>query len=180
MHYINLLFISTIIVYLTLIDSVQLNILKVTLNRTFSFEIMTISHFFIYLNSYPFFVDFCPPPIPCPSSLSLCVYVCLCVCVRISLSLSLSFCVPLPPSLSFSSPSPFPFSFFYSSIYPSIYLSFYLIYLTTASRTLPLSLPQEGTSVADFVIFPPRWLVAENTFRPPYFHRNCMSGNDDF
>lgn len=27
----------------------------------------------------------------------------------------------------------------------------------------------------DFVIFPPRWMVAENTFRPPYFHRNIMS-----
>lgn len=34
---------------------------------------------------------------------------------------------------------------------------------------------QHGTAVCDFVIFPPRWLVAENTFRPPYFHRNCMS-----
>jgi len=32
-----------------------------------------------------------------------------------------------------------------------------------------------GTSVADFVIFPPRWLVAEDTFRPPYYHRNTMS-----
>lgn len=32
-----------------------------------------------------------------------------------------------------------------------------------------------GTSVADFVIFPPRWLVAENTFRPPWYHRNIMS-----
>jgi homogentisate 1,2-dioxygenase len=27
----------------------------------------------------------------------------------------------------------------------------------------------------DFVIFPPRWMVAEGTFRPPYFHRNAMS-----
>lgn len=32
-----------------------------------------------------------------------------------------------------------------------------------------------GVAVADFVIFPPRWLVGEDTFRPPYFHRNCMS-----
>ncbi|CAI5439956.1 unnamed protein product [Caenorhabditis angaria] len=32
-----------------------------------------------------------------------------------------------------------------------------------------------GTAIADFVIFPPRWGVATNTFRPPYFHRNCMS-----
>ena len=28
---------------------------------------------------------------------------------------------------------------------------------------------------ADFVIFPPRWLVAEHTFRPPYYHRNTAS-----
>jgi len=34
---------------------------------------------------------------------------------------------------------------------------------------------QEGTAIADFVIFPPRWSVAENTFRPPYYHRNCMA-----
>ena len=27
----------------------------------------------------------------------------------------------------------------------------------------------------DFVIFPPRWMVAEHTFRPPWFHRNVMS-----
>lgn len=33
----------------------------------------------------------------------------------------------------------------------------------------------QGTAVADFVIFPPRWLVAENTFRPPWYHRNTMS-----
>jgi homogentisate 1,2-dioxygenase len=32
-----------------------------------------------------------------------------------------------------------------------------------------------GTAIADFVIFPPRWLVGEDTFRPPYYHRNCMS-----
>lgn len=32
-----------------------------------------------------------------------------------------------------------------------------------------------GTANFDFAIFPPRWMVAENTFRPPYFHRNCMS-----
>lgn len=33
----------------------------------------------------------------------------------------------------------------------------------------------EGTAALDFVIFPTRWLVAENTFKPPYYHRNCMS-----
>jgi len=32
-----------------------------------------------------------------------------------------------------------------------------------------------GTANVDFVIFPPRWLVAEDTFRPPWFHRNLMS-----
>lgn len=32
-----------------------------------------------------------------------------------------------------------------------------------------------GVAIADFVIFPPRWIVAEHTFRPPYYHRNCMS-----
>ncbi|MBU6200245.1 MAG: homogentisate 1,2-dioxygenase [Xanthomonadaceae bacterium] len=32
-----------------------------------------------------------------------------------------------------------------------------------------------GTSNLDFVIFPPRWLVAEDTFRPPWFHRNVAS-----
>ncbi len=32
-----------------------------------------------------------------------------------------------------------------------------------------------GTANIDFVIFPPRWLVAEDTFRPPWFHRNVMS-----
>src|SRR3546814_3967970 len=28
---------------------------------------------------------------------------------------------------------------------------------------------------SDFVIFPPRWMVAEHSFRPPWFHRNVMS-----
>jgi len=32
-----------------------------------------------------------------------------------------------------------------------------------------------GVANMDFVIFPPRWLVAEHTFRPPYFHRNVAS-----
>jgi len=34
---------------------------------------------------------------------------------------------------------------------------------------------QAGVANCDFVIFPPRWLVAEQTFRPPWFHRNVMS-----
>jgi homogentisate 1,2-dioxygenase len=32
-----------------------------------------------------------------------------------------------------------------------------------------------GTANVDFVIFPPRWMVADHTFRPPWFHRNVMN-----
>lgn len=32
-----------------------------------------------------------------------------------------------------------------------------------------------GVANVDFVIFPPRWMVGEHTFRPPYYHRNIMS-----
>ena len=32
-----------------------------------------------------------------------------------------------------------------------------------------------GVANVDFVIFPERWMVAEHTFRPPYYHRNVMS-----
>jgi homogentisate 1,2-dioxygenase len=39
--------------------------------------------------------------------------------------------------------------------------------------TSPSEVP--GTANCDFVIFPPRWMVAEHTFRPPFFHRNVMS-----
>ncbi|MFT4585802.1 MAG: homogentisate 1,2-dioxygenase [Gammaproteobacteria bacterium] len=46
---------------------------------------------------------------------------------------------------------------------PSIYTV-----LTSASDT-------PGVANVDFVIFPPRWVVAENTFRPPWYHRNFMS-----
>lgn len=34
---------------------------------------------------------------------------------------------------------------------------------------------EAGTANVDFIIFPPRWLVAEHTFRPPWYHRNVMS-----
>jgi homogentisate 1,2-dioxygenase len=40
--------------------------------------------------------------------------------------------------------------------------------LTSPSDTI-------GVANIDFVIFPPRWMVAEHTFRPPYFHRNIMN-----
>jgi homogentisate 1,2-dioxygenase len=39
--------------------------------------------------------------------------------------------------------------------------------------TAPSDLP--GAANIDFVIFPPRWLVGENTFRPPWYHRNVMT-----
>jgi len=39
--------------------------------------------------------------------------------------------------------------------------------------TSPTETP--GTANVDFVIFPPRWMVAERTFRPPWFHRNIMN-----
>ncbi|MBV8401297.1 MAG: homogentisate 1,2-dioxygenase [Acetobacteraceae bacterium] len=46
---------------------------------------------------------------------------------------------------------------------PSIYTT-----LTSQSET-------PGTANIDFVIFPDRWMVAENTFRPPWYHMNIMS-----
>ncbi len=39
--------------------------------------------------------------------------------------------------------------------------------------TAPSETP--GTANIDFVIFPERWMVAENTFRPPWYHMNIMS-----
>jgi homogentisate 1,2-dioxygenase len=34
---------------------------------------------------------------------------------------------------------------------------------------------QEGTANIDFVLFRERWMVAEHTFRPPWYHKNIMS-----
>lgn len=39
--------------------------------------------------------------------------------------------------------------------------------------TAPSEIP--GTANCDFALFPPRWMVAEHTFRPPWFHRNFMN-----
>ncbi len=39
--------------------------------------------------------------------------------------------------------------------------------------TAPSDTP--GLAGVDFVVFAPRWLVGEDTFRPPYFHRNVMT-----
>jgi homogentisate 1,2-dioxygenase len=44
------------------------------------------------------------------------------------------------------------------------------IYCVLASPT-----PAAGTSNVEFGCFPPRWSVAEHTFRPPPFHRNVAS-----
>lgn len=41
--------------------------------------------------------------------------------------------------------------------------------MLTAKSTRP------GVAIADFVIFPPRWGVADRTFRPPYYHRKTAS-----
>lgn len=40
-----------------------------------------------------------------------------------------------------------------------------------------LTSPSDTAGVAncDFVIFPPRWLVMEDSFRPPWYHRNVMA-----
>ncbi len=51
----------------------------------------------------------------------------------------------------------------YDHIDPSIFTV-----LTSPSHT-------PGVAAIDFVIFPHRWMVAEHSFRPPYFHRNIMS-----
>lgn len=51
----------------------------------------------------------------------------------------------------------------YDHIDPSIY----------TVLTAPSNSPR--TSVADFVIFPSRWSVQEDTFRPPWYHRNTMA-----
>jgi homogentisate 1,2-dioxygenase len=41
--------------------------------------------------------------------------------------------------------------------------------------TLTAPSAEAGTANVDFVIFPERWMVAENTFRPPWYHMNIMS-----
>ena len=51
----------------------------------------------------------------------------------------------------------------FDHIDPSIYTV-----LTSPSDT-------EGVANVDFVIFPPRWVVAKDTYRPPWYHRNIMS-----
>lgn len=40
---------------------------------------------------------------------------------------------------------------------------------------LSCPLDEQGASALDFVFFPPRWDVGEDTFRPPFFHRNATT-----
>lgn len=44
------------------------------------------------------------------------------------------------------------------------------IYTVLTAQTM-----EPGVAVCDFVIFPPRWMVMEHSFRPPFYHRNTMS-----
>ena len=44
-----------------------------------------------------------------------------------------------------------------------------------SSPCSPSPSPDEGVANIDFVVFADRWLVAEHTFRPPWYHRNVMS-----
>ena len=40
---------------------------------------------------------------------------------------------------------------------------------------LTAPLDDHGRAIADFVVFPPRWQIAEHSFRPPYMHRNAAA-----
>lgn len=80
--------------------------------------------------------------------------------------------------------SPFDVVAWHGNYYPYKYDLRYFNCMNTVSFDHPdpsiytvLTCPSDepGTAIADFVIFPPRWMVAENTFRPPWYHRNCMS-----
>lgn len=59
----------------------------------------------------------------------------------------------------------------------SLSFSISLLFITSLflSQSLYKQHQQPGTAVIDFVIFPPRWMVMENTFRPPWYHRNTMT-----
>ena len=48
--------------------------------------------------------------------------------------------------------------------------SFYSLQDPSIFTVLTCPSLKPGVAIADFVIFPPRWSVAENTFRPPYYH----------
>lgn len=80
--------------------------------------------------------------------------------------------------------SPFDVAAWHGNLTPYLYDLRHFNTINTVSFDHPdpsiftvLSSPSEihGTANCDFVIFPPRWMVAERTFRPPWFHRNVMS-----
>lgn len=85
---------------------------------------------------------------------------------------------------STQSHTPFDVVAWHGSFYPYKYDlgRFNTIFSVSYDHTDPsiftvLSAPsyRKGTAIADLVIFPPRWLVMEDTFRPPQYHRNVMS-----
>jgi homogentisate 1,2-dioxygenase len=80
--------------------------------------------------------------------------------------------------------SPFDVAAWHGDLTPYLYDLRHFNTINTVSFDHPdpsiftvLTSPSEihGTANCDFVIFPPRWMVAEQTFRPPWFHRNVMS-----
>lgn len=80
--------------------------------------------------------------------------------------------------------SPFDVVAWYGSLAPCKYDLANFMTLSTASYDHPdpsiytvLTSPSEvpGTANVDFCALTPRWMVAEHTFRPPYFHRNVMT-----
>ena len=80
--------------------------------------------------------------------------------------------------------SPFDVVAWHGSHYPYRYDLAHFMAIGTVSFDHPdpsiftvLTSPTDspGAANVDFVIFPPRWMVAEGTFRPPWFHRNIMN-----
>ena len=80
--------------------------------------------------------------------------------------------------------SPFNVVAWHGNLVPCVYDTRHFMTIGSISHDHPdpsiftvLTSPSDtpGTANCDFVIFPPRWLVAEDTFRPPWFHRNVMS-----
>ncbi|HEX7435315.1 MAG TPA: homogentisate 1,2-dioxygenase [Caldimonas sp.] len=83
-----------------------------------------------------------------------------------------------------ASASPFNVVAWHGNFVPYVYDTRHFMTIGSISHDHPdpsiftvLTSPSDtpGTANCDFVIFPPRWLVAEDTFRPPWYHRNVMS-----
>ena len=80
--------------------------------------------------------------------------------------------------------SPFNVVAWHGNLVPLVYNTAHFMTIGSISFDHPdpsiftvLTSPSDTAGVAncDFVIFPPRWLVMEDTFRPPWYHRNTMS-----